>query len=70
MESKFVPPKNKEEFLERAKKTPVQGALGVLNSLKQRRASLVRAIDAEILFYEKVIDLNKFGEDKVEWGDK
>jgi len=70
MDSKFVPPKNKAEFLERAKKVPVVGALGVLNSLKHRRESLVRAIDQEILFYEKVVELNKVGEDKLDWGDE
>jgi protein tyrosine phosphatase len=70
MDSKFVPPTTKEEFLERAKKVPLAGALGVLNSLKQRRASMVRALDQEILFYEKVVELNKVGEDAVEWGDK
>lgn len=70
MESKFVSPKNKQEFLERAKKVPLSGALGVLNSLKHRRASMVRSIDEEIFFYEKVLELAKNGEDKVEWGEK
>lgn len=70
MESKFVPPKSKEEFLERAKKLPVSGALGVLNSLKHRRASLVHSIDQEIYFLEKVIEFNKVGEDKVKWGNE
>lgn len=70
MDSKFVPPANKAEFLERAKKVSLPGALGVLNALKNRRASLVSALNKEILFYEKVIELNKVGEDKITWGDK
>lgn len=70
MDSKFVPPATKAEFLERAKKVPLQGALGVLNSLKHRRASLIRSVDQEIHFYEKVVELNKVGEEKLEWGNE
>lgn len=67
MESKFVPPVTKEDFLERASKVPAEGASALLNSLKQRRAALVRAVDEEIKFYEKVVELNKVGADKLEW---
>lgn len=70
MDSKFVPPVNKAEFLERAKKVELRGALGVLNALKNRRASVTRAIDQEIYFYDKIVELNKIGEEKIEWGDK
>lgn len=67
MDSKFVPPTTKEEFLKRAEKVTLEGARGVLGSLKNRRAALVKTIDTEIKFYEKVVELREKGEDKVTW---
>lgn len=65
MESKFVPPKNKEEFIKQVEPITYGGAMGVLNSLRHRRASMVRGIDIEIHFYEKVVEYLKNGD--VEW---
>lgn len=72
MDSKFQPPKSKEEFIERAetlkKASGINGALGVLNALKNRRQSLVVAVDAEIAFYKEAVNYIKTGE--TTWGDK
>lgn len=69
MDSKFNPPKTKEEFIERAEKiSGINGALGVLNSLKNRRASMVHALDIEIAFYEEAAKYLKTGE--TTWGEK
>lgn len=68
MDSKFQPPKTKEEFIERVSKiNGLNGALGVLNALKNRRRSLVAAVDTEIAFYEEAANYIKTGE--TTWGD-
>jgi hypothetical protein len=69
MDSKFNPPATKEEFVERAKKiNGINGAMGVLNALRNRRASMVRAVDIEIAFYEEAVNYLKTGETK--WGEE
>jgi hypothetical protein len=70
MDSKFVPPVTKAEFLKRASGIPLQGASGVLNSLKSRRSALVRSLDQEIYFYQKVVELHEVGEEKLKWGNE
>lgn len=56
---KFLPPKNEEEFAERAKEITLPAATSILDSLKNRREALVANIDAEIAFYEKVVEKRK-----------
>lgn len=65
MDSKFNPPINKQEFIERAKKTTPAGARGVLSALHSRRAMVVRPYDVEIQYYEQVIKLLETGD--AEW---
>jgi len=65
MDSKFNPPINKQEFLERAQKTTKEGAKGVLTALKTRRAMVVKPYDIEIEFYTQVIKLRETGD--AEW---
>ena len=65
MDSKFNPPINKQEFLERAQKTIKEGAKGVLTALKTRRAMVVKPYDIEIEFYTQVIKLRETGD--AEW---
>lgn len=68
MDSKFNPPKSQAEFEERANTLDLKGALGVLNALRNRRASMIRPIDTEIEFYEYAIEhLNK---NNVDWNNK
>lgn len=67
MDTKFNPPLTKAEFLERAKKVELKAALSIRNALLHRRASAVRALDIEIEFYDKVVELYEDGEDAVEW---
>lgn len=57
MDSKFNPPKDQAEFEKRAEGVELKAALAVKNSLLQRRASAVRALDVEIEYYDAVIDL-------------
>lgn len=56
---KFLPPKNDEEFEERAKDLTLAGAESVLGSLESRRAGMVQNIDEEIAFYKKVVRLRE-----------
>lgn len=65
MDSKFNPPINKQEFLERAKNTTAAGAKGVLAALRTRRAMVVKPYDVEIEFYTQVIKLRETGD--AEW---
>lgn len=68
MDSKFAPPINKEEFVERLKPLTKEGARGVLGSLRSRRIALVKAIDLEIQFYEKAVEYFENGD--AEWPPK
>ena len=71
MDSKFNPPKTKEEFLERAKPVTLTAALAIRNALRHRIQSATHAFQVELNFYEKVIELHEKGD--VEWkpeGDK
>lgn len=61
---KFLPPKNEEEFRERAKDITIPAAESILSSLKERRKALVANIDAEIAFYQKVIELKDGGDNE------
>lgn len=54
---KFIPPKNEEEYRDRAKDITLDAAISILSSLKSRRDALVANIDSEIAFYEKVIEI-------------
>ncbi len=65
MDSKFVPPKNKQDFLERVEKIDLNGAMAVRNALLHRRASAVAALNTELAFYDAAIAVLK-GEE-VEW---
>lgn len=53
--AEFKPPQNDEEFKARAATVTTEGARAVLNSLKHRRAALVKNIDEEIEFYERIL---------------
>jgi hypothetical protein len=65
VDSKFNPPINKQEFVERAQKTTAEGAKGVLSALRSRRAMVVRPYDVEIQYYEQVLKLLETGD--AEW---
>lgn len=56
---KFLPPQNEAEFKERAAKIDLAPARSILESLKARREAMVISIDAEISFYEKVIEFKE-----------
>lgn len=56
---KFLPPKDDAEFKERSKDLTLAGAEAVLGSLQHRRKALVENIDAEIAFYERVVEEKK-----------
>ena len=58
-QGQFLPPQNEKEFKERAEKINLSAAISILDSLKQRRKALVVTIDAEIDFYEAVVNLKK-----------
>lgn len=62
MDSKFNPPKDKKEFIERQAKIDTKAALSILNALRHRRASAVRALDVEIEFYEAALEYRKNGD--------
>ena len=53
--SEFKPPQNEEEFEKRAKDVTSVGARAVLRSLRARKAAMVKSVDEEIAFYEKVL---------------
>lgn len=56
MQPTFKPPKNEAEFKERADKLSVAQAENMIRILRKRREEAVKHIDAEILFFKKVID--------------
>lgn len=56
---KFLPPATEDEFRARAKDVQLPAAIAILDSLKARRGELIRNIDLEIEFYEKVVELKK-----------
>ena len=56
MQPSFKPPKTEEEFKARAKEITVDAAHNMIGILRRRRAEAVKHLDAEILFYKKVID--------------
>jgi len=58
---KFLPPTTEEEFLSRAKDVQLPAATAILDTLKARRGEVVRNLDLEIEFYEKVIEYRKEG---------
>lgn len=55
----FLPPKNEEEFNERAAKIELGPAKSILSTLKARREAMVKTVDLEIAFYEKVVELKE-----------
>ena len=63
----YNPPKNKEEFLERADKVELKAALAIQNALRQRIRSVSAALRSELEFYDKVIELHQKGPEVVEW---
>jgi hypothetical protein len=58
---KFLPPVTEEEFLSRSKDVQLPAATSILDTLKARRGEVVRNLDLEIEFYEKVIQYRKEG---------
>lgn len=70
MDSKFNPPANKEEFLERASKVELKAALALQNALRNRIESATRALRTELEFYQAVIVMHTDGEDAVVWPPK
>ena len=58
---KFLPPTTEEEFLSRAKDVQLPAANAILDSLRARRAELIRNVDLEIEFYEKVVTYREEG---------
>ena len=58
---KFIPPHTEEQFLERARAVEPTAVAPILDTLKQRRSDLIRNIDMEIEFYEKVAEYREEG---------
>jgi len=58
---KFLPPQTEAEFNERARPLQLVAIKSILETLKARRAELVRNIDLEIDFYEKAKKLKEEG---------
>ena len=56
---KFIPPKDEAEFEKRVKEINLPAAVSILDTLKTRRAAMLKDIDAEIEFYEKVVTTKK-----------
>lgn len=67
MESKFNPPRTKEEFIERASKVDLKAALALQNALANRIRSATAALETELEFYRSVIKLHQEGPDAVVW---
>lgn len=61
MQPQFKPPQTEEEFQERARALTLPGARAVLNTLRERRKALVEAIDQEIAFYQRVVEIKSDG---------
>lgn len=59
MQPDFKPPKDEAELRERAKLITPAGAKAILSTLEDRRKRAVEAIDKEIEFYKKVIEIKE-----------
>lgn len=59
MQPSFKPPKDEAEFKARAAEITVSAAENMLGILRSRREQATKPIDAEILFYKKVLDSKK-----------
>jgi hypothetical protein len=61
MQPGFRPPATEAEFRERADKVPDRVALTISKTLQSRREALLKEIDAEILFYARILKERKLG---------